>query len=816
MRIRHLIAAGALATGALAGCAPEADDPTVALPFDDLLVEAGKADQVSNAHILDDIDLDSVIEGKFDPRVRVYGFTFEAKAGASIKVDLRTRAGHDSFDAQPDKPLDTVAAIYGPMRGADKGRRVASSDDTDHGVEADLPEVEIAEDGRYLVIFSSWNDPGAGSYDVGVKCSGTNFQCRRPVTQTACLPGTRYIQGQTVVGDETWSRCNVVLLETTVVEDGATLSIGPGVNVKGNYLGEGDFGEVTLQVDGRLQAVGTAREPVVFTALVEGWNGVQLNGDDNTLEHVFVEKAARGVDVRGSQNTLHHLTIDHGGLGLRFAADSVGNTLKHARLAALKDGIVQLEGSALDSDDVIVAGTGEGVGLHATRTAESTMRGAVVSGFATGLHFDDAAYFFYDTTVAQNTKGVEVTGPEGGVNPAFTCPAMPAATTPSRPRPAPPVSWPRDPAFVRCDIVDNAEQGVHVLAPQLVVIEGSNVRGNGAGVVIEADSLHADSRINASNVLDNGDTWQIDAWHQNGVLDISGNFWDRISDPELSSSWRVNHETTHACRATRTNMNGCTWRNPNYICGPYTCTRGGGNQWNCRATDARATWQGEVEFTGFSPVELEAGPDLTKLSGAVNGEREKLGYAAGEAPAPTPVLEGTLVINEIDYDQPGRDDAEFVELFNPGDTAIDLRKYVLELVNGSNGQPYARIPLAEAADDQTDATGTLPAGAFLVVGAEKVLDGLPAGVRRVALRTAIQNGSPDGLRVVNLDGDVVDGLAYEGWMAYVGEGDAPLDRESNSGLNESLGRCKDGADSDDNAKDFHAMVPTPGAANRCE
>ncbi len=817
--IKHTALSLAFAATGLAGCAEptQVNGADVATPFDDLALSGGKADQVKNAHILDDIDLDSTIQGKFDPRVRVYGFTFEAKAGASVKVNLATQAGADSFDARFGEGLDTVAAIYGPIRGDDKGRKLAASDDTDAGVEADLPELLVPEDGRYLVIFSSWNDPGAGQYQVNLSCAGTNFQCMRPVEQGVCLPGTRYIQGQTVVGDETWSRCNIVLLENTLVEDGAVLTINPGVTVQGNFLGEGSYGDVALQVDGTLQAIGTDTHPIVFTALRDGWKGVQLNGDNHSVRHAFVEKAAVGFDVKGNNSRFEHVDINHGELGLRFGPESLDNRLDHVRIEAVDHGIAQGEAAVVNGEDVVILGKGAdtGVGLDADATGASRIANAVVSGFRTGMHFDNAEYEFEDTTIAGNGKGVSVTGPDGGVHPGFTCPAMPAATTPSRPAPAPPRTWPRDPKFVSCDIVNNAEQGLHILAPQLVVIEGSNIEGNGAGLVIEADSLHEDSRINGSNVVGNGDTWQVDAWHINGVLDISGNFWDRISDPELSSSWRTEHTLTSACTSVRTNMNGCTWRNPVYTCGAYTCTRGTGSNWNCSAPDASTRWEGEVSFTGFAPERLPAGPDLDALSAAVSAARRDLGLDASSSTEPAPTAEGTLVINEIDYDQPGADDGEFIELYNPGDEAVALDGFVVELVNGANGEVYHSVSLSTGIEGAGDVRTLQPKG-YLVIGRRKVLDALPADVLRTELTRSIQNGSPDGVRLMNGAGDFVDGLGYEGWMPYVSEGDAPLARESNNGTNETIARCANGVDTDDNAADFAAAEPTPGLANACQ
>ncbi len=52
-----------------------------------------------------------------------------------------------------------------------------------------------------------------------------------------------------------------------------------------------------------------------------------------------------------------------------------------------------------------------------------------------------------------------------------------------------------------------------------------------------------------------------------------------------------------------------------------------------------------------------------------------------------------LVINEIDYDQPSTDTAEFVEIRNNGDLAPDLTGWTLEFVNGSGDAIYDTINL---------------------------------------------------------------------------------------------------------------------------
>src|SRR5262245_32620326 len=68
----------------------------------------------------------------------------------------------------------------------------------------------------------------------------------------------------------------------------------------------------------------------------------------------------------------------------------------------------------------------------------------------------------------------------------------------------------------------------------------------------------------------------------------------------------------------------------------------------------------------------------------------------------------TIVINEIDYDQPGTDGAEFLELKNVGPTAVNLDDYTVELVNGNAGGAavYQTIDLPSV---------SLPAGDYFVI-----------------------------------------------------------------------------------------------------
>lgn len=571
------------------------------------------------------ITLDKPVKGKFERKVRVYGFSFEAKAGAVIKVSLSAKAGSDATDLPKGTALDTVAALYGPLTGEKKGKQLAQADDGENGSSnAQLAPVKIEQDGKYLVVLSSWDDPGTdGEFEINAACDGTDFQCARPVARK-CVDNTRYIQGGEIIGTETWNDCNVVLLEEVHVAQGAVLTINPGVTVKGNFLGQAPYGNIGLVVDGTLQAIGTPEQPVVFTALKDGWRGLVLNGPSNTLKNVFIEKANTGVEVHGSNNTFADLNINSGALGIHLAENSKQNAVQRIKVGKSDRAILLSKGSESVIEDSVLLGRGDGkgVGIEANGGELSQFRRALVADFGDGLKLNATALEVYDGTITNNVRGVTLTGPNAGVHPVW--PGCPAAEQAPPAPPAPPAVsyYPRDPAFYRCDITKNSEYAVRLDAPELLVIEESNVKGNGAGVIIRADGLNASSRIVKSNVYGNGTAaTQVDSWHREGTLDISSNFWNQISDPELSASWKVTHSQSQSGMCA---TNTCINQN----CGSsYTCTsqvwssQHGRNVWNGCTTTLSSTWTGALKFTGFSPRELPAGPKAQDLCDMVKKER---------------------------------------------------------------------------------------------------------------------------------------------------------------------------------------------------
>jgi predicted extracellular nuclease len=165
-----------------------------------------------------------------------------------------------------------------------------------------------------------------------------------------------------------------------------------------------------------------------------------------------------------------------------------------------------------------------------------------------------------------------------------------------------------------------------------------------------------------------------------------------------------------------------------------------------------------------------------------------------------------VVLNEVDYDQPGTDAAEFIELRNVGTTSVNLGGFQIQLINGANGGAVAYSPLVSLP------AFDLPAGEYFVVCANALLT--PNCDLDVAPDTnLIQNGAPDAIALLAA-GVVVDAISYEGNVPGFTEiNGAPADDGINA--TDGLSRCPDGADTGDNSLDFLVRVITPGGANDC-
>ena len=163
----------------------------------------------------------------------------------------------------------------------------------------------------------------------------------------------------------------------------------------------------------------------------------------------------------------------------------------------------------------------------------------------------------------------------------------------------------------------------------------------------------------------------------------------------------------------------------------------------------------------------------------------------------------TLVINEIDYDQPGEDWGEFVEIYNADDNSVNLKHYSLELIDGTDGHIYGSIELPDFLLEA--------AGYYVICGSLGVVAGCDLEVTPHS--DLLQDGAPDAIALV-LGEIVVDAVSYEGDVPGPYTEGSGVDLED-SGTDSCVGisRVVDGVDTDSNSEDFAARCFTPGESN---
>jgi hypothetical protein len=309
----------------------------------------------------------------------------------------------------------------------------------------------------------------------------------------------------------------VVLLEPTTVAATKTLTIRPGVTVKGNYLTSATpnvpVAPVTLNVLGTLQAAGTAQHPIHFTALVEGrdWGGIVLAGRSHTLSHAFVDKAATAITVAAN-------------------------------------------GSATLSDLVLTGNAKTGSGVVASQGAAASLSRSLIKGFSTGLRLEPDAFTIEDSVIRGNNVGISVLGTTPFA--MFGTTLIQQANVCDVPQPAPPRRI--DPIIRYTDIVDNTEAGVLVNGDNvfLEVSRTNLVRNGGPGLLVLGRMLQSGSYVRESNIHGNGAKgWTGGSWtgpfgyvltcaantdvcstHRYGNVDLKNDYWVDISDPALSAN----------------------------------------------------------------------------------------------------------------------------------------------------------------------------------------------------------------------------------------------------------------------------------------
>lgn len=163
-----------------------------------------------------------------------------------------------------------------------------------------------------------------------------------------------------------------------------------------------------------------------------------------------------------------------------------------------------------------------------------------------------------------------------------------------------------------------------------------------------------------------------------------------------------------------------------------------------------------------------------------------------------------LVINEVDYAQPGTDDAEFIELLNSGSTTLNLNNFSVFLIDGTGGGASLYTPI-----DLPDFN--LAAGNYFVICADS--NNVSNCDMHLGVNDFLRNGSPDAI-MLSLGSTQLDAVSYNGntGTPYTEGSGNGLEDDSTS-VGSGISRLPNGKDTDVNNVDFLQACVSPGVAN---
>jgi hypothetical protein len=250
--------------------------------------------------------------------------------------------------------------------------------------------------GNVVVTFTAGTTSGAGSVVLMVMDNES-----QTMTATAVLNITEYPTisvSYNIDEDTTWETGNIYILEGRItVLDGATLTIQPGVIVKGREGTESNATALMIARGGKLQAVGTADSPIIFTSVADQivpgeiaspnleptvnglWGGVLVLGK----AHISADAEAMQIegippsDLNGlyggnldddNSGTLKYISIRHGGAnigegneinGLTLGGVGSGTVIENIEIVSNQDDGTEWFGGTVSVKNLVVWNTGD-------------------------------------------------------------------------------------------------------------------------------------------------------------------------------------------------------------------------------------------------------------------------------------------------------------------------------------------------------------------------------------------------------------------------------------------------------------------------
>lgn len=273
-------------------------------------------------------------------------------------------------------------------------------------------------------------DPTATNYDEKAKKDDGSCIIETPTTGTQTINKSGMI-----TSNETWTAENVYVINQKVVVDaGVTLTIEAGTIVKGAE-GTGTLASALVVAQGgKINAVGTASQPIIFTSVLDNiqpgeltgtnldegdkglWGGLIVlgyaptsAGDGDIVSQIEGIPAGEsfgafgGSDAADNSGTISYVSIRHGGAligagneinGLTLGGVGTGTTINNIEIVSNLDDGIEFFGGTVNVTNLLVGFQGD-------------------DGVDIDMNYSGTVDNFIVINDAGSDEGLEIDGPEG-------------------------------------------------------------------------------------------------------------------------------------------------------------------------------------------------------------------------------------------------------------------------------------------------------------------------------------------------------------------------------------------------------------------
>lgn len=269
----------------------------------------------------------------------------------------------------------------------------------------------------------------------------TNYDANAEKDDGSCAPGviveenTNVLKSGTITANETWTADNIYeLAGKVVVASGVTLTIEPGTIIKGQE-GTGTLASaLVIAQGGRINAVGTALSPIIFTSVLDNiaigqltgtnlteanqglWGGIIVLGnapisaaDGDVLSQIegipvsLTYGAFGGSNASDNSGTMSYISIRHGGAligagneinGLTLGGVGSATSISNIEIVSNLDDGIEFFGGTVSVSNILVGFQGD-------------------DGVDIDMNYSGTVSNFLVVSGLSSDEGIEADGPEG-------------------------------------------------------------------------------------------------------------------------------------------------------------------------------------------------------------------------------------------------------------------------------------------------------------------------------------------------------------------------------------------------------------------